>query len=68
MTREEMNNIINLHGLEELYHAICDETSTAFDKGHKCGFDSGRCIGYDRGYRVGYNDGLNHSWCRYSND
>lgn len=68
MTREEMNNIINLHGLEELYHAIYDETSTAFDKGYKCGYDIGQGNGYDRGYRVGYNDGLNHSWCRYTKE
>lgn len=55
MTKEDMINILNQHGIDVLYDIISNEIKLASSKE------------YDRGYRFGYNDGLDHSWCRYSN-
>lgn len=56
MTKEDIINLLNQHGIDALCSAINNE------------LDIASSVAYDRGYRVGYNDGLNHSWCRYSND
>lgn len=53
MTKEDVINILNQHGVDALCSVIKNELDIVSN------------IGYDRGYRVGYNDGLNHNWCRY---
>ena len=55
MTKSDMLFIIKEYD-NMLYEAVCNELNIAYGEG------------YDKGYRIGYNDGLNHSWCRYSND
>lgn len=56
MTKEDIINILNKHGLDALCSVINNE------------IDIATCVGYDKGYRVGYNDGLNHSFCRYGKE
>ena len=53
MTKEDMIDILNQHGIDVLYDVISNDIKLASSKE------------YDRGYRLGYRDGLDNSWCRY---